>query len=75
MSKFTEKRSPLQILQKGAWAQLKFHARGIAATAYKGEQLQDSYRVHGISALRIVTADGNFDYDIAIDVEVNEIPF
>jgi hypothetical protein len=41
----------------------------------KGEQLQDSYHVRGISVLRIVTGDGNFDYDIPIDVEVNEIPF
>jgi hypothetical protein len=66
---------PLQILQKGAWAQLKFDARGTLATAFKGEQLQDSYHVRGISVLRIVTADGNFDYDIPIDAEVNEIPF
>ncbi len=66
---------PLQILQKGSWAQLKFDARGTLGTSFKGEQLQDSYHVRGISALRIVTADGNFDYDIPIDVEVNEIPF
>jgi hypothetical protein len=66
---------PLQTLQKGAWAQLKFHTRGVLATAYKGEQLQDSYHVGGVSVLRIVTADGNFDYDIPIDIEVNEIPF
>jgi len=66
---------PLQTLQKGAWAQLKFYARGIVATAFKGEQLQDSYHVRGLSVLRIVTADGNFDYDIPIDTEVNEIPF
>jgi hypothetical protein len=66
---------PLHTLQKGAWAQLKFYARGILATAYKGEQLQDSYHVRGLSVLRIVTGDGNFDYDIPIDTEVNEIPF
>jgi hypothetical protein len=66
---------PLQFLQKGAWAQLTFQARGTLATAFKGEQLQDTYHVRGISVLRIATADGNFDYDIPIDVEVNEIPF
>jgi hypothetical protein len=66
---------PLQLLQKGAWAQLKFSARGTLATAFKGEQLQDSYHVRGRSTLRIVTTDGNFDYDIPIDVEAMEIPF
>lgn len=66
---------PLQFLQKGAWAQLKFEARGMLAWSFKGEQLQDSYHVRGVSVLRIVTADGNFDFDIPIDVEVSEIPF
>lgn len=66
---------PLQILQKGAWAQLKFNARGTLATAFKGEQFQDTYHVRGRSVMRIITADGNFDHDIAIDVEVNDIPF
>jgi hypothetical protein len=31
--------------------------------------------VRGTSALRILTADGNFDYDMPVDVEVNDIPF
>jgi len=66
---------PLLFLQKGAWAQLKFEARGTLATALKGEQLQDSYHVRGLSVLRIVTADGNFDNEIPVDVEVNEMPF
>lgn len=35
----------------------------------------EAHHVRGISVLRIVTADGNFDTDIPIDVEVNEIPF
>jgi hypothetical protein len=68
-------RPPLQILQKGAWAQVKFNARGTLATAWKGEQLRDTYHVRGRSVMRIITADGNFDYDISIDVEVNDIPF
>ena len=57
---------PLQFLQKGAWAQLKFEARGILASALKGEQIQFEYHVRGISVLRIVTGDGNFDYDILL---------
>ena len=66
---------PIHVLQKDAWAQLKFETRGTLATAFKGEQFQDSYHVRGTSALRILTADGNFDYDMPIDVEVNDIPF
>jgi hypothetical protein len=66
---------PLQFLQKRAWAQVKFNARGTLATAFKGEQLQETYHVRGRSVMRIVTADGNFDHNISIDVEVNDIPF
>jgi len=66
---------PIHVLQKDAWAQLKFTTRATLATAFKGEQFQNSYNVRGISALRIVTADGNFDYDMPIDVEVNDMPF
>lgn len=66
---------PIHVLQKDAWAQLKFDTRGTLATSFKGEQFQESYHVRGTSALRIVTADGNFDYDMPVDVEVNDIPF
>jgi hypothetical protein len=66
---------PIHVLQKDSWAQLKFETRGTLATAFKGEQFQDSYHVRGTSALRLVTADGNFDYDMPVDVEVNDIPF
>jgi len=66
---------PLTCLQKGSWAQLKFKARRTIATAFKGEALHDSYQVGGRSLLRLVTSDGNFDYEIAIDVTVDEVPF
>jgi Nucleoside 2-deoxyribosyltransferase len=66
---------PLQVLPKGTWAQLKFDARGTLATAFKGEELKDSYDVRGFCVLQIVTADGNFDFDLDIDVEVSDIPF
>jgi hypothetical protein len=66
---------PIHVLQKDSWAQLKFETRGTLATAFEGEQFQDSYHVRGTSALRLVTADGNFDYDMPVDVEVNDIPF
>jgi len=66
---------PLQVMQKGAWAQIKFNVRGTLATALKGEQLQESYHTRGRTIIRLLTAHGNFDYDIPIDVEVDEIPF
>ncbi len=67
---------PLQVMQKGARAQTKFNAHGILATAYKGEQLEESYHVSGRSVIRLVAAHGNFDYPIEIDVKIDEgIPF
>lgn len=66
---------PLPWLQKGAWAQVKFEARSVLANTFRGEELQDSYHVRGRSVMRLVTADGNFDHQIPIDVEVSNIPF
>ena len=66
---------PLQCLQRGAWAQLRFETRSTLAWAFGGQELLDTYRLRGIGILRIVTTDGNFDHEISIDVEVNEIPF
>jgi len=66
---------PLQWLQKGAWAQVKMDAKGTLAMAFKGEEIRDSYKVRGRSIMRILTAEGSFDYPISIDVTVDEIPF
>ena len=66
---------PLRRLQRGAWAQVKFTSRKTLAWAIKGEELKDSYRVSGRSVLRLVTSDGNFDYEIPIDVMIDECPF
>jgi hypothetical protein len=66
---------PLRRLQRGAWAQVQFKSRKILATAFQGEELKDSYRVSGRSVLRLVTSDGNFDYEIPIDVSIDDIPF
>jgi hypothetical protein len=53
---------PLQFLQTGAWAQLKFEARGTLATAFKGEELQETY--HGtlasVDKLMATKLDTNF---------------
>jgi hypothetical protein len=66
---------PVQRLQRGAWAQLKFTAKKILATAYHGEQLKESYKIVGRSMLRLVTSAGNFDHEFPIDVDVDDIPF
>jgi hypothetical protein len=67
--------APLQWLQKGAWAQVRFEARGLLASTLRGEQLLDSYHVRAHSIMRLVTANGNFDHQIPIDVELRDIPF
>jgi nucleoside 2-deoxyribosyltransferase len=66
---------PVRKLHKGAWAQVKFKASKILAWATKGEELKDSYRVNGRSVLRLVTEQGNFDYELTIDVAIEDIPF
>jgi hypothetical protein len=68
-------RPPLAQLQKGAWAQVKFNASRLLGTAFNGEELKDSYRIQARSLLRLVTSDGNFDYEIPVDVTVDEMPF
>jgi hypothetical protein len=67
--------TPLRRLAKGSWAQVKFETNKTLAWALKGEELKDSYRINGRSVLRLVTAEGNFDYEVPIDVTVAEIPF
>jgi nucleoside 2-deoxyribosyltransferase len=66
---------PLRKLHKNSWAQLKFRSEKTLGWALDGDELKDSYRLTGRSIIRLVTSEGNFDYEISLDVEVNEIPF
>ena len=66
---------PVRRLNKKSWAQLKFSARRILAFASKGQELKDSYRVAGRSIIRLVTVEGNFDYEFPLDVTIDDIPF
>jgi hypothetical protein len=66
---------PVRRLHKNSWAQLKFDSRKILASANLGDGLKDSYRLTGRSVIRLVTADGNFDYELPLDVVVDDIPF
>ena len=45
------------------------------AFATSGEQFKDPYRVTGRSVVRLVKADGHFDYELHLDVTAEEIPF
>lgn len=66
---------PVRILHKNSWAQLKFTSSRVLALAFEGDEIKDSYRVTGRAIIRLVTSDGNFDYEISLDVKVDEIPF
>lgn len=66
---------PMRRLHKNSWAQLKFQARKTLAWALKGEELKDSYKITGRSVLRLITSEGNLDYELSVEVTVDEIPF
>lgn len=66
---------PVRRLNKNSWAQMKFSAKRILALASKGQELKDSYRLTGKSLIRLVTVEGNFDYEFPLDVSVDEVPF
>lgn len=66
---------PIRKLHKNSWAQLRFESSKYLAFSHDGEEIKDKYRVNGRSILRLVTPEGNYDYDLPIDVECYEIPF
>jgi len=66
---------PVRRLNRNSWAQVAFSAKKYLAWAHEGQQLKDSYRVTGPSIIRLVTVDGHFDYDVMLDVIIDEIPF
>ncbi len=67
--------SPVRRLNKNAWAQLKFSAKRILALATDGEELKDSYRLTGRSMIRLVTVEGNHDYEFPVEVTIDDLPF
>jgi nucleoside 2-deoxyribosyltransferase len=66
---------PLRKLHKNSWAQLKFSGSKYLALVTKGEELKNEYKIAGRTIIRLVTAEGNFDYELSIDVTCDEFPF
>lgn len=66
---------PVRRLNRQSWAQLKFSAKRILAFATEGQELKDAYRLTGRALIRLVTVDGNYDYEFPLDVKIDEIPF
>lgn len=67
--------SPVQRLQSQSWAQLQFSGTRVLARAWSGDEMKDSYTISGKSLLRFVTAAGTFDYELSINIEVDDLPF
>ncbi len=66
---------PIRILNKDSWAQVKFRSTKTLARAWAGEEMKESYKLRGRSILRLITSEGNYDYELSIDVTVEEFPF
>jgi hypothetical protein len=66
---------PVRKLQKRQWAQLVFTGTKVLASVFKGDELKSSYLIRGKMLLRLVTSDGDFDYELPIDATIDEFPF
>lgn len=66
---------PLRKLHKNSWAQLKIKTTKILSWAEEGEELKDSYKINGKAIVRLVTSEGNFDYELTIDTTCDEVLF
>ena len=66
---------PMRRLYKNSWTQFRIQAKKILATAFKGEELKDYYKISGRSVLRLVTSEGNLDYELPLEVTFEDIPF
>lgn len=67
--------SPVTRFRKDTWAQIRFTTRKVLAYATKGQEFKDTYQCRGRVLVRLVTAEGSFDYPFLLDVEVAEFPF
>jgi len=66
---------PVRRLNRNSWAQLTFSAKKYLAWTTAGQELKDSYHLSGRSIVRLVTTMGHFDYELSLDVTIDESPF
>jgi len=72
-------RSPVRRLQAKSWAEIKINGEKTIDTKFgaanRDKVFQDKYRVAGRAEVRILTADGVFEFPVDLDIEVDEFPF
>ena len=60
---------------RNSWAQLIFSARSTWPLQLQVNNLRTHIGLLGDSVVRLVKADGHFDYELHLDVTAEEIPF
>jgi hypothetical protein len=72
-------RSPVRRLQAKSWAEIKINGGKTIDTKFgaanRDKVFQDKYRVAGRAEVRILTADGVFEFPVDLAIEVDEFPF
>lgn len=66
---------PVRRLRQKTWAQIRIEGKRLVASALDGEKLEDSYKVHGRCLFRLITSEGNADYEFLVDTAVDNVPF
>jgi nucleoside 2-deoxyribosyltransferase len=68
-------KSPVQRISQDGWAPIRIIGKKIVATAFKGEILEDSYRLTGYALIKIKTAKGDVESRLDLSVTADDIPF
>lgn len=70
-------RLPLRRLQPKTWAEIKISGEKTVDTksGAKDKVFKDKYKVAGRAKVRVLTAEGAFDFPIDLDIDVEEFPF
>ena len=66
---------PVTKLAPKSWAQIKISGSRYLATKWTGDEILKKYKLVGKGVLRFITSEGVFDYEINLNVELEEIPF
>lgn len=68
-------RPPHPRLAPSQWAQISMAGSRTLAVKWRGEELKDEYTLSGTSMLRLLTNQGNFDYELPISLTIDHLPF